>query len=126
MAVAACVIALALGAGVGVGFLSSTDGDSSPRLYSSSLTSASGVHGSVALSDGHPAWLFVAVDSSGWWGTVTCSVTTAGGGQRVVGHFTVSSGYDSWTVRLPTTPSSVTGVELTDSSGALAHARLTT
>ncbi|HEX3946256.1 MAG TPA: zf-HC2 domain-containing protein [Acidimicrobiales bacterium] len=134
LAVAAAVVVLALGVGIGAVIASpgSTgsggNGSSGGRsgVRTAALQSTSGAQGTVVLAGDHPGWMVMTVDDSSTWGTVTCRVTLADGSHRVVGRFAMSSGYGSWTARLPVPSSSVRSVHLVGHGGAvIASAQLT-
>jgi hypothetical protein len=125
VAVAAVVVALALGIGVGA-LVTSGGGGSGPVVRTAALESTSGAEGSVVLSSGQPGWLVMTVADSTAWGKVTCRVTLTDGRHRVVGRYPMSSGYDSWTARLPVTASTVRSVDLVEPGGSvIASAKLT-
>jgi Putative zinc-finger len=126
VAVAAIVVALALGIGVGA-LVTSGGGGTGPVVRTAALESTSGAEGSVVLSSGQPGWLVMTVADSTAWGKVTCRVTLTDGSHRVVGRYPMSSGYDSWTARLPVTASTVRSVDLVEPGGSvIASAKLTT
>jgi hypothetical protein len=126
VAVAAIVVALALGIGVGA-LVTSGGGGTGPVVRTAALQSTSGAEGSVVLSSGQPGWLVMTVADSTAWGKVTCRVTLTDGSHRVVGRYPMSSGYDSWTARLPVTASTVRSVDLVEPGGSvIASAKLAT
>ncbi len=126
VAVAALVVALALGIGVGA-LATSGGGGTEPTIRTAALQSTSGAEGSVVVSSGQPGWLAMTVADSTAWGEVTCRVTLTDGSHRVVGRYPMSSGYDSWSARLPVTASAVRSVDLVEPGGSvIASAKLRT
>jgi hypothetical protein len=124
--VAACVAA-ALAVGVGIGAIASSSGHGGPPaiVHTAALVSTSGVQGTAVVSSAKGGLLVMTVDHGPASGPVTCTVSLAGGGRRVVGTYSLSHGYGWWTGHLPVPVSEVRAVNLYDSRGAwIASARI--
>jgi hypothetical protein len=124
--VAAAALVLVLGLGIGVGSVVSPSGSSGhTAALTAAIHSSTGANGTVILSPGPNSWLVMTLDDAPTSGWVSCAITTANGGQRVIGRFSLSAGYGSWAARLPVTATSVRSVQILDSTGAIiASARL--
>ncbi|MGH9072462.1 MAG: hypothetical protein ACRDX8_15240, partial [Acidimicrobiales bacterium] len=71
--------------------------------------------GQVLVYSGQPSWVLMTVEADGPPTRVTCELETKGGGTLLLGSFTVSSGYRSWSSTLAIDPSQVRGVKLLNS-----------
>ncbi|HWE88465.1 MAG TPA: hypothetical protein VG317_03250 [Pseudonocardiaceae bacterium] len=68
---------------------------------------------------GHPAWVYMAVDTGDVHGRVSCDLERAGGGLIPVGSFAVADGYGSWGAPISVDPSAVVGARLVSDTGAV-------
>lgn len=119
-AVAAVAILLAVGAGVGA--VASSSGTTAPAsaVRTAPLRSSVGTKGTVLLvSQGHQAWLIMALHDAPVSGLVSCSITLDRGARQEVGSFGLTDGYGSWSVVLPVAASTVRSVRVADATGAM-------
>jgi hypothetical protein len=81
------------------------------------LTSTVGAHGTVELSWGADAWMFMTLSDITASGPVTCTVTLDNGHRETVGHFRVHAGYGAWAVWLRAPVSAIRSVAVLDRAG---------
>jgi hypothetical protein len=68
---------------------------------------------------GHPPWLYMAVNTGGVSGPVSCDLQRADGQLVPVGSFWLTAGYGSWGVAIPFDPSAVVGARLVSDHGVV-------
>lgn len=126
---AAAAILVVLGGGLGA--LVSSRGNTNQNqlattnLAAANLTSHGSVLGTVVVSPGSPAWMFVTISGAAWSGDVTCDVTLAGGKTERIGVFKISGSYGAWDAPLRSPANEVRSAQLIASNGTvLASARL--
>lgn len=125
-AVAAAVAALAVGVAIGA-VAGGGGGGGGGGVRTAALSSPVGATGTVVVSAGRPAWLFMRIDDKAGWGTATCRITLADGSKRIVGRFALAAGYRSWVVDLAVPASAVRDVAVVGADGTtIASARLGT
>jgi hypothetical protein len=126
LAALAAAALFALGVGIGIGAIVTRAPTHDPSFASAPLTSPSGASGTVVLSLGGRAWMFMTLDDVQANGPIACTVTLKNGVRETVGHFRMESGYGAWAVWLSVPASAVSHVAIVDGAGVtLASARLT-
>ncbi|MGH9127638.1 MAG: anti-sigma factor family protein [Acidimicrobiales bacterium] len=122
---AAAVALAALGAGLGLSFVGSNGfqvghpgvvAALGGRGISGAVLRDRGQEvGQVLVYSGQPSWVLMTVEADGPPTRVTCELETKRGSTLLLGSFTVSSGYRSWSSTLSIDPSQVVGVKLLNS-----------
>jgi hypothetical protein len=119
VAVVVAMVAFGLGTYVAPRAGEGTSQPARTDLVTANFMSHDEVLGQLILAGGSPPWMFVAIDSDGWKGTVTCNVTLSGGQVETVGVFKLAGEYGSWAVPLPATGGRVRSAELVASNGTI-------
>jgi hypothetical protein len=123
--VSALAAAVLVALGVGIGTIVIRSPTREPSYASAALTSPGGANGTVMLSFGNRAWMFMTLADIHANGPIACTVTLKNGVRETVGHFRVKSGYGAWAVWLSVPASEVSHVAIVDSAGVtLASARI--
>ncbi|HZT66480.1 MAG TPA: hypothetical protein VFA11_11880 [Acidimicrobiales bacterium] len=98
-----------------------THGPATPAtLASSQLVQGTTQVGQLFVYRGHPAWIYMAVDTGSGSGWVTCVLTTKAGTTLRLGTFRLVNGDGYWGAPIATDPSQIDGARLEWANGGTA------